>query len=865
MRIRDIIYIGFCVLSFSIWSACSTTSRIPDGEQLYTGIDKVAYHVDVQPRTKRQQLIATDSAGVITSIANAVEAVDKALHGSSARNATPAELQKRDWQTLSSQERRLVAAYEKAERRQLSQTQTEIDAVLAYAPNGALFGSSKYTSPWKFGLWTYNHFVNADSWLGKWFFNTFAEAPILISNVAPQTRSKIAASVLHNHGYLRGKVDFEVLTQKNPRKAKIAYDVTPGHLFHLDSIAYLEFDATADSLLARTRKYTLLHSGDAFSAAKLSEEQLRISTLMRNNGYYFYTTGHTTFQADTVARPGTVWLHVSPASTRPEQAKKPWYIGHTYVTIRDEHESTLTGRLERPGYTYFFPGKEIPLKPGLWRRSITHSQGERYAVDDQKSTIEHLYGIGIFSSLDIDYVPTDSTATCDTLDVHVSATLGKPYNSSIEMNATLKSNEQIGPGLSYELSKTNAFRGGETVAWKIFGSYEWQLGKGRNGGNSLFNSYELGTQLSFKFPRLILPWFNPTAIGRRERIRHAIALAQARLAGLSAPLRVDKREHIIGTTTFALNADWRNRSGFFQFLTFGGNLNYKWYTNARKRHELNLLSLEYHSTINTTAKFDSITAANPALYISMRDQLLPSMSYIFTSTSPAADRHPYWVQFLIKESGNLTSALYAACGRSFTESGKHLLNAPFAQFVKLTAEGHYTRVFSPRLQLATRAFAGVAYAFGNSTRAPYGEQLYVGGANSIRAFSVRTVGPGGYYAPHSKYAYIDQTGDFKLEANAELRMRLFGSLNGAVFLDAGNVWLIRPDAQRPKSVLSLSNLRRIAVGTGMGLRYDIGFIVLRLDMGVGLHAPYPTRRSGFYNMNNFSESLAFHFAIGYPF
>lgn len=850
----------FALLFPWLCSSCSLTDKVPAGEQLYTGIGTVNYTFD-EPLSHRRTASDGDSAGVITSIANAVDAVERAMKGGGQAAPSLEELRRREWDSLTPPQRARLVAQEKNERANQASTKAEIDAVLAYAPNGALFGSTKYTTPWKFGLWTYNHFVDSNSLLGKWFFNTFGEAPILISNVAPQTRAKVATGVLRNHGYLRGKVDYRVVTGRNPKKAKIDYDITPGHLFFLDSVAYKGFDATADSLLSRTRKHRLLRSGEAFSTSALVAEQTRIEALMRNNGYYYFSPAYTTFFADTVAHPGYVQLQVRPAAQRPAVAQRPWYIGHVYVTIRDENESNITGRLDRPGYTYFFPGQQIPLQPGVWRRSIQHMEGERFAAWAQKATVEHLYGLGIFSAMDVNYAPRDSSFNCDTLDVHVSATLAKPYDASLEMSGTYKSNEQIGPGLSYELSKHNAFRGAETVAWKLFGSYEWQLGE----SSSALNSYELGSQLSFKFPRLIMPWFNPTAMGRRYRRRIAIAQTRAKLLGQPLPLQLYDYTPVNGTTTLALSGNWRNRSGFFTFVTVGGNLNYKWYTNPRKRHELNLFNLEYNSVIRTTAAFDSITRANPALYISMRDQLVPSISYIFTSTSPAADRHPYWVQFLLKEAGNVTSGLYALTGRSFSETGKHLLRSPFSQFVKATAEGHYTRVFSPRLSLAMRAFAGVVYAYGNSTQAPYGEQFFVGGANSVRGFAVRTIGPGGYHTQRTKYSYIDQTGDVKFEANAELRTRLFGQLSGALFLDAGNVWLIRPDAKRPESGFTLHNLKRIAVGTGVGLRYDLSFLVVRVDLGVGLHAPYDTGRQGFYNINRFKESLVLHFAIGYPF
>ena len=148
---------------------------------------------------------------------------------------------------------------------------------------------------------------------------------------------------------------------------------------------------------------------------------------------------------------------------------------------------------------------------------------------------------------------------------------------------------------------------------------------------------------------------------------------------------------------------------------------------------------------------------------------------------------------------------------------------------------------------------------------PYVDQFYVGGANSIRAFTVRSIGPGSFRPVDSKYAYMDQTGDIKFEANAELRARLFGDIHGAIFLDAGNVWTMRHDPKRPGSQFKGSSLKHIALGTGAGLRYDLDFLVLRLDLGIALHAPYKTSKSGFYNIEKFKDGLGIHFAIGYPF
>jgi outer membrane protein assembly factor BamA len=175
--------------------------------------------------------------------------------------------------------------------------------------------------------------------------------------------------------------------------------------------------------------------------------------------------------------------------------------------------------------------------------------------------------------------------------------------------------------------------------------------------------------------------------------------------------------------------------------------------------------------------------------------------------------------------------------------------------------------FSEKTQIATRIFAGVIKSYGNSTTAPYSEQFYIGGANSIRAYTVRTIGPGSYHSgKDSKYSYIDQTGDLKLEANVEYRFPLIAGLYGATFLDAGNIWLMKEDPARPGGKFEFKNLgRETAVGTGLGLRYDLDFLILRLDWGIALHAPYDTGKGGYFNIPRYKDAMGLHFAVGYPF
>ena len=211
--------------------------------------------------------------------------------------------------------------------------------------------------------------------------------------------------------------------------------------------------------------------------------------------------------------------------------------------------------------------------------------------------------------------------------------------------------------------------------------------------------------------------------------------------------------------------------------------------------------------------------------------------------------------------------IYRAFGQPFNKEDKRLLNVPFAQFVKLNTEFRHLWNMDKNNKIASRVALGALFSYGNATIAPYSEQFYVGGANSIRAFTVRSIGPGGYHPSESRYSYLDQTGTFRFEANVEYRFRIFKSIWGATFLDAGNVWLMRKDEARPDSQLELKTFpKQIALGTGVGIRYDMDILVFRLDFGIPLHLPYDTERSGYYNVTGtFMKNLGIHFAIGYPF
>ena len=718
----------------------------------------------------------------------------------------------------------------------------EVEAALSYPPNNAILGSNSLRWPIPLGLWVYNNFekYKDKKGVGRWIYDHMASSPVLMSNVNPATRVKIATNLLHDYGFFNGYVTYEELPQKNPLKTKVSYRIDMANPYFLDSIAYLKYPVQADSLIKGSLGQSALKRGDNFSVVKLEEERQRIATLLQNNGYYYFRPEYTTYRADTLQRSGYVSLQVVPQAGIAPEAKKQYYIGRTSVYLTGYNGEAPTDSLKLRTMTLYYNGKKPPIRPGVLMRNLFYKQGDLYNQSRQMYTQEAMARMGVFKFTEFRYAPKDTLATCDTLDVRISAMFDQPYDAELEFNVTSKSTDQVGPGASFSLTRKNFMRMGADLSLQVKGSYEWQTNSTVEGDNTVMNSYELGTSLSLDFPRLMLPWSDKDL--RRSRFP----------------------QH----TSFKLYVNQLNRARFFQMLSFGGNVTYDFQRSRTWKHSVTPFRLEFNTLQSTTARFDSITAVNPTLALSMGNQFIPAMDYTLTfDNARQKRRHQLWWQSTFTSAGNVTSLIYAAFGKGLKETDKKLLNSPYAQFLKFTSELRTLLKIRGKHKLAARLMGGVIYAYGNQRVAPYSEQFYIGGANSIRAFTVRSLGPGTYHpASDTKYSYIDQTGDIKLEANVEYRFPIFGDLYGATFLDAGNVWLLRKEESRPGGQLTLRNFAKsIALGTGVGVRYDLEFLVLRLDLGIALHAPYDTGKRGYYNIPKFKDGLGLHFAIGYPF
>lgn len=740
------------------------------------------------------------------------------------------------------------------ENENFTKTQEEVEAALATAPNGAIFGSSYRRMPFSFGLYVWNHYSGKDSGFAKWMTKSFGKQPVLMSWVNPALRSTVAASVLRNHGYFNGQVSYEIVPQKNPKTAKIGYKVSPGRLYHLDSVGYFGFPAGADSLIKATLDDAKIHKGDPFVVANLDEERNRVTQLLRNNGYYYYQPGYASYLADTLVVDGKAQLRFQLAKDVPAQALHKWYIGRVNINMRKTFMEQLTDSLHRRYFTVRFSGKKPPIRTRVLMADMKLRPRQLYSYDNYLQSVNKLNAMGLFSSTDFVFTPRDTTATCDTLDLTLNCVFDKPWDFYIETNFNARTIGRVGPELRLGVTRRNAFRGGEKIDVNLHGSYEWAT----SGGSSM-NNYEYGADASIEFPRIIAPFFGGNRV-RRDQGGRIIR----RQRFYSTPLTIAK-----------LSANIIYRPSYYKMHVVSGEWTYRWQTSAQSRHEFSPLTVKYQFMNSHTEKYDELVKTNPYLAATMQDYFVPQMRYTYTYTSPADKLHPIRWETTIAEAGNLLSLAYMIGGKQWNEKNKTLFKNPYSQFLKIETDFTKTWTLSSSSQMVGHVNAGYIWVYGNSTAVPNNEMFYVGGANSIRAFSVRGVGPGSVKSFGDKALdYLFRNGAVKFVTNLEYRQRLFGNLYGALFLDAGNVWTPPNDSYEKEEDQKLFDggrfklknfFRELAVGTGIGIRYDLDFLILRLDWGIGLHVPYETGKSGFFNVDGFNKNQTLHFAIGYPF
>jgi outer membrane protein assembly factor BamA len=708
----------------------------------------------------------------------------------------------------------------------------EVEDLLRPEPNGKILGM--YV-----GLWAhYRGTREKPGFINKFINKKLGEEPVYFSQVSPSETEELILNRLENRGFFYSITSSEV--HRKNKFASVDYTVRISSPYLMDTLLVDRDSMEIDREIIELLKETELKPGTRFDLSKLNSERTRIEDALKNIGYYNFNDEYLIFEADTnlgdTTRTFNLYLRFK--KSVPTAGIIPYKVDQINVfpnySIDDEAELIDTVTLNGKN---FIQGNLV-FKPELLDDFILIEKDSLYNPTKSKLSSNRLSSIGNYRFVNLRYEELKASDSLGHLRANIYLSPMTKRTVRAELQAISKSNNFAGPALNLIYRNRNLFQGGETLNLTAKFAYEFQLSRGEVEG---MNSLELGLGADLIFPRVI--FFVPI----KERFSYSVP-----------------------KTKISVGTEFLNRQGLFRLNTISGNYGYFWNANRFVYHEINPISINLVNPTQITEEFEAILDSNPFLRSSFERQFIVGMNYTF-NYNKLVDQfrtHGVFVGVGIDLAGSALNAVGNLVG---SESGE-FLGLPYAHYAKADLDLRYYLRFTEKQTIATRIFAGVGKPLGQSVAMPYIKQFFAGGPNSIRAFRIRSLGPGTYRPEEfNQESFYDQAGDIRLEGNIEYRFPIISVLQGAAFMDAGNIWLMNENETLPGGKFTSSWWDELAVGTGVGLRVDIQFFVIRFDLAVPLRIPYlpeGERWVDSFELKSKSwrqDNLIFNFAIGYPF
>ena len=656
----------------------------------------------------------------------------------------------------------------------------------------------------------------------KWINRTLksmGEAPVVFDSLSSVQTCADLAQQLKNEGFLDAQVRLQVATKG--RKAKVEYLLQPGEPYFVDSIGYAIQDTTIARILSQQgASASLLYKGMKFDVSRLDAERKRISTLLSDSGYYRFHKDYITYQADSISHSRLInlTLHLAPYQLPNEE-----YVPHTRYWMR--HINYGSGS---PG------DNQIHLRQHVLQECTHLHSGSPYSASGLQNTYNHF---GRLQAVKYTNITFKQVPDADSLDCQILLQNNKPPTLSFQPEGTNTAGD-LGAAASLTYQNRNLFRGSEVLSIQLRGAYEAIRGLE---GYSNQNFVEYSAEAKLQFPRFISPFVN-------RRIRRLVN----------------------ATSEVSLLYDMQDRPEFHRRL-LSAAWRYKWsFPHRKDKFQVDVLDLNYvfmpwisETFHNEYLRNDN--NRNAILRYNYEDLCITKIGFGYSVTKGNTA-----FKSNIETSGNLLSLASRMWNAQKDELGHYqVFNIAFAQYVKCDLDLSHVLMIDKNNQLVFHAGLGVAYPYGNSTVMPFEKRYFSGGANSVRGWTVRSLGPGQYKEQDGRINFINQTGDMKLDLNAEYRTYLFWKFNGALFVDAGNIWTIRQYDEQPGGQFSFKDFpRQLAVSYGLGLRLNFDYFILRFDLGMkAVNPAYEAEDDEHYPVlhPNFKRDYAFHFAVGMPF
>ena len=671
-----------------------------------------------------------------------------------------------------------------------------------------------------------------------WLRTKVGEPPVLFSQVDLEYNADVLQSYAENHGYFKARTAAD--STRRGKRASAEYIVRPRMQYKIRNVVFPEDSSAIAKVIARTQRRSVLKPGEGYDLDKIKTERERIDARLKERGFFYFNPDYLLIKVDSTVGKYQVDLRMTIKPETPESAQKVYKIGK--ITIFPNYSiktDTITYKksdvIEHKDFTIIDSAKTY--NPRIFDRTMLFNRGDIYNRRDHNLSLNRLINMGTFKFVKNEFKVSDSLPS--TLDAYYYLTPWPKKSIRVEVLGKTNSANYTGTELNINWSHRNAFRSAELLSVSAFGGMEVQV----SGQNKGFNVYRLGSEVNIVWPRFIVPF------------------------------RAKSPSGFVPKTKATFGYEFQKRMKLYALNSFKASFGYLWKENIRKEHELNVTQINYVSPngISDLYRQQIEDDETGTLAKVIEKQLIfgPTYSFTYTNTMRRHKKNTFYY----KGSADLAGTIAGLVTGANVKKGDtvRIFDVAFSQFAKMEHDfRHYFRL-NDNAQIASRIIVGVGVPYGNSSELPFIKQFFIGGTNSIRAFRARSIGPGTWKDTTSVFL-PDESGDIKLELNTELRAKLFSVVHGAVFVDAGNIWLMNKNPNKPGAEFSGKFLNQLAVGTGVGLRFDLSFLILRTDLAFPLRKPYlPDGQQWVIDDIDFGgkhwrrDNLVFNLAIGYPF
>lgn len=670
----------------------------------------------------------------------------------------------------------------------------------------------------------------------NWLRTKAGEPPVLGSSVRTEANKALAANYLENRGYFTAKVSARLEVNKK-KKAKLVMDVLPGNQYTLESVRFRNDSSEIAHDIDSSFSESLLKPGGPYNLTLIKAERTRIDRMLKEKGYFYFTPEYILIVADTGRGDNKIRATVQLKHREiPPEAYTKYTINDIYIFANyrlqgTRQDTNMSDRVKVDEYYVVDPKHKF--KPQIFSQAMIFEKGDLYSLDDQNKSLSRLVNMGTFKFVKNRFEPVQDTL----LDVFYYLTPFPKKSLRFEIGALTQNDNRAGTRGTISWKNRNTFKGAEELLFKINGGVEAQY----SGEQKRPNIYNFGAELNLAFPRFVVPFIN-----------------------------VQTQSQYLPRTLIKLKYNYEFESQLLRINSYTASYGYNWKEGPRKEHQLFPFNFTYVKTDTLGLNVNRLLYGNLLF-----DGIIVGPTYEFTYNSQVGTQRKHAIYFdgLIDLSGNILGLVQKA---DYATNPKELFGQPYAQYIKAVPDFRYYFRPSRATTLAVRLLTGFGLPYGNSAQLPNIKQFWAGGNSDLRGFPSRLAGPGTFDATQprgdSNVSYIQTLGDIKLEGNIELRQNLYKFLNGALFVDAGNIWLYRDNTSFPGGKFTNNFYKEFNANMGAGLRFDFSILVLRLDLGIPIRKAWlPEDERWVFNKINFSDkdwrrqNMILNIAIGYPF